>query len=240
LSQLALPLKLQDHAVFDSFFAAGNDGLVAFLLDISVSGRGPGCYIWGPPASGKTHLLQAVCERIGDESVYLPLGEILEAGAGVLQGLAERQFVCVDDLQLVVGEAAWELALFELWNQIADNSGVLIVASTTPPKDSGIVLADLESRLSRLTVFRSNELDEDDRIKALQLRAKFRGLDLPDETANYLLSRSRRDMKSLYRLLDRLDDEALIAKRRLTIPFVRGVLSGDSPAGRAPTEFQPT
>jgi len=230
LSQLALPLKLQDHAVFDSFFAAGNDGLVAFLLDISVSARSPGCYIWGPSASGKTHLLQAVCERIGDESVYLPLAEFLDSGAGVLQGLAERRFVCVDDLQLVAGSADWELALFELWNQISDNSGVLIVASTTPPKDSGIVLADLVSRLSRLTVFRSNELDEADRIKALQLRAKFRGLDLPDETARYLLSRSRRDMKSLYQLLDRLDDEALIAKRRLTVPFVREVLKIDLPA----------
>ena len=230
MSQLALPLKLQDHAVFDSFFAAGNDGLVAFLLDISVSALGPGCYIWGQSASGKTHLLQAVCERAGDESVYLPLAEFLESGAGVLQGLGERRFVCVDDLQLVAGNADWELALFELWNQISDNSGVLIVASTTPPKDSGIVLADLVSRLSRLTVFRSNELDEADRIKALQLRAKFRGLDLPDETARYLLSRSRRDMKSLYQLLDRLDDEALIAKRRLTVPFVREVLKIDLPA----------
>lgn len=230
MSQLALPLKLQDHAVFDSFFAAGNDALVAFLLDTARSASGPGCYIWGPSASGKTHLLQAVCERTGDESVYLPLAELLESGAGVLEGLAERRFVCVDDLQLVVGEADWELALFELWNQIADHSGVLIVSSTAPPKGSGIMLADLESRLSRLTVFRSNELDEADRIKALQLRAKFRGLDLPDETAGYLLSRSRRDMKSLYRLLDRLDNEALIAKRRLTVPFVREVLKTDVPA----------
>lgn len=233
MNQLALPLKLQDHAVFDSFFAAGNDELVAFLQDISISARGPGCYIWGPPACGKTHLLQALCERVGDDSVYLPLADLLSYGSAVLQGLAGRRFVCVDDLQLVVGESAWELALFELWNQIADKSGVLIVASSAPPKDSGIVLADLESRLSRLTVFRGRELDEGGRIKALQLRANFRGLDLPDDTAGYLLSRSRRDMKSLYQLLDRLDDQALIAKRRLTVPFVREVLLNDSLPGSA-------
>jgi DnaA family protein len=47
---------------------------------------------------------------------------------------------------------------------------------------------------------------------------------LPDDTAAFLLSRSRRDMSSLYGLLDKLDTEALIAKRRLTIPFVREVL----------------
>jgi DnaA family protein len=51
-----------------------------------------------------------------------------------------------------------------------------------------------------------------------------RGLDLPVETANYLLTRRKRDMASLYALLDRLDLESLNAQRRLTIPFVKTVL----------------
>ena len=67
--------------------------------------------------------------------------------------------------------------------------------------------------------------DEADRAAALQLRAGHRGLDLPDETALYLLRRMPRDMASLYALLDRLDLEALRAKRRLTVPFVRDVLN---------------
>ena len=49
-------------------------------------------------------------------------------------------------------------------------------------------------------------------------------MELPDDTARYLLTRSRRDMASLYDVLDRLDKEALRAKRRLTIPFARTVL----------------
>ncbi len=67
-------------------------------------------------------------------------------------------------------------------------------------------------------------LDEAERAAALQLRAGHRGIDLPDETAVYLLRRVSRDMASLYAMLDRLDLEALRAKRRLTIPFVRDVL----------------
>jgi DnaA family protein len=38
------------------------------------------------------------------------------------------------------------------------------------------------------------------------------------------MARSKRDMRSLYELLDRLDLEALRAQRRLTIPFVKDVL----------------
>lgn len=225
MSQLALPLKLLDHAVFDSYFTAGDDELVSYLLDITASAKGPGCFVWGPAACGKTHLLQAVCERTGDQAVYLPLAEFAGTSVEVLSGLAGRRFVCLDDLDSVVGKPDWEVALFELWNQIADNSGVLIVSAKAPPKECRIELADLESRLSGLPVFRSQELDEEGRIKALQLRARFRGLALPIGTAAYLLSRSRRDMNSLYQLLDKLDTESLIAKRRLTIPFVRDVLN---------------
>ena len=56
------------------------------------------------------------------------------------------------------------------------------------------------------------------------LQAFRTGLDLPDDTARFLLKRSRRDMASLYALLDKLDVAALRAKRRLTIPFVKNVI----------------
>jgi DnaA family protein len=89
-------------------------------------------------------------------------------------------------------------------------------------------LPDLKSRLSLLPAFQVNVLSDQQRVEALQLRAGHRGLELPDETAGFLLNRSRRDMASLYELLDKLDLEALRAQRRLTIPFVRQVLSENS------------
>ena len=82
--------------------------------------------------------------------------------------------------------------------------------------------------MSQLPAFRLRPLEDVDRGRALQLRARHRGLDLPDDTARYLLTRSRRDMASLYHLLDRLDTEALRAQRRLTIPFVRTILERDA------------
>ena len=75
-----------------------------------------------------------------------------------------------------------------------------------------------------LPAFHLRPMPEEDRQKALQLRASHRGLELPDDTARYLITRSKRDMASLYALLDKLDAEALAAKRRLTIPFVKGVV----------------
>lgn len=224
MSQLALPLQLADYAVFDSFWTAGNEAVVAYLQDLAVGGERPGCWLRGPAASGKTHLLQAVCERMGDRSVYLPLHSVAEAGPAILEGIASRPLICIDDVTAVAGQADWEHALFDLWHRVTDVHGTLVLAANSGVRDSGFELADLRSRFSQLAVFQLHTLAEEERARALQLRARHRGLELPDKTVSYLLNRSRRDMSSLYSLLDQLDAEALRAQRRLTVPFVKTVL----------------
>jgi len=224
LSQLALPLKLQDHAVFESFLATGNEPLVAFLQDLCADPAGPGAWLRGGRSTGKTHLLQAVCERARDRAQFLPMGSFVDVGPDILDGLSSRQFVCLDNVERIAGREDWELALFGLFNALSDTGGLLLCSATAAPRASGFVLPDLVSRFSRLPLFKLNSLQDSNRIEALQLRAHHRGLDLPSDAAQYLLHRSSRDMASLYGLLDKLDSESLVAQRRLTIPFVREVL----------------
>jgi DnaA family protein len=225
MTQLALPLQLADHAVFASYLESGNEALVATLTRIATDNEGYGCWLWGASATGKTHLLQAVCEAAGDRAAYLPLSAVAEFGPGILDGLTSRELICIDDIDRVAGQPDWEAALFDLCNQVFDAGLQLLVSAKSAPRECPIELADLKSRLVRLPVFQIHALGEDDLVSALKLRSRHRGLELPDETARYLLKRSRRDMVSLYELLDTLDKEALRAKRRLTIPFVREVLA---------------
>lgn len=224
MSQLALPLQLADHAVFASFLPVGNEAAVAALRELAAGGGSAGCWLWGVPSTGKTHLLQAVCAQAGDQSVYVPLGVPVFADPALLEGLQSRRLICVDDIDAVAGKASWERALFNLCNQVVEASGRMIIAAQSAPRASRFELADLRSRLSALPAFQLHALNDAATRQALQLRAGHRGLDLPDETAQFLLNRSRRDMASLYELLDKLDDEALRAQRRLTIPFVKQVL----------------
>jgi DnaA family protein len=225
MSQLALPLTLADHAVFASFLASGNETLVATLANIARGDDSHGCWLWGAHASGKTHLLQAVCEVAGDQAAYLPMQIVAAAGPGILDGLASRNIVCIDDVDLLMGDEHWDTALFDLCNQMSDANGQLVLAAACSPREASIALPDLRSRLTRLPVFHVHALDDEQCVAALRLRSGHRGLALPDDAARYVLKRSRRDMASLYELLDRLDDAALRAQRRLTIPFIRDVLS---------------
>jgi len=72
--------------------------------------------------------------------------------------------------------------------------------------------------------YQVRELDEAGRAEALRLRAAQSGLQLPAETLDYLLNRLPRDLRSLFDILDELDEASLVAQRRLTIPFIRDAL----------------
>lgn len=234
MRQLPLAVKLKDSATFATFRPGRNALAVAYLRSVADRRGGPGCWLWGPAGCGKSHLLQAVCAAAGTQSpqaAYLPMSQLSPLGPAVLGGWAEHPVVAVDQLEATTGDRSLETALFRLFNDLAETGGALVVASRSPPAALQFELPDLRSRLAAGSVFQVSSLDEADATAALQLRARHRGFDLPDETARYLLRRVPRDMASLCDWLDRLDIASLAAKRRLTVPFVREVLERDGDAG---------
>ena len=218
IQQLPLAVRLNDSATFDNYFAAGNDNAVHALQ----ANREAFIYLWGVSGTGKTHLLQAACHAVGN-SVYIPLGE-----EGIvpemLEGMETLPLMCLDNVDAVAGDVAWETALFHLYNRLRDLNHQLIVAASMSPTALPIQLADLKSRFSWGVSYQLTELSDTDKVLAMQARAHHRGMHLPTEVAEYLLKRYPRDMVSLFELIERLDEGSLVAKRKLTIPFVRELL----------------
>lgn len=225
MQQLPLGVRIPDRAVFESFLPARNLQAVEHAIGVADGNLTGATWLCGPVGVGKTHLLQAVCARVGGgRAGYFPMGELAPLGIGVLEGLTALDCVCIDDLDRVVGELDWERALFGVLREIQERDGRLVVAATAPPALLSWKLPDLGSRFTAVAIFQLRELDEAEQRQALQLRARVRGFELPDETARWLQRRFPRDMRTLYELLDTLDEAALVAQRRLTIPFIRSVL----------------
>jgi DnaA family protein len=116
------------------------------------------------------------------------------------------------------------MALFSLYNRLRDAGACLVIAARVPPEQLGIELADLRSRLSWGLIFELKGLSDEQRLVALQHRARARGLELPQEVGQFLLRRYPRDMSTLFGLLEVLDRASLEAKHKLTLPFVKSVL----------------
>jgi DnaA family protein len=219
---------LRAAAIFDSFAVGPNVEVLAALR-----GADPApVWLWGGHATGKTHLLQAVCAAAGEAAAYLPLGGPLGLPPDALLGFEACRVLCLDDVDSVAGNVAWEEALFRLFNAALELPTRMIFAAQAAPRRLPWSLPDVSSRAASCVVYQLRSLDESGITAALRLRAAQRGLELPPETAEYLLRRLPRDVTSLFDILDQLDEASLVAQRRLTIPFIRDALA--KLAGRAP------
>lgn len=229
-AQLPLGIRLRDEASFDSFHGQATAPLVELLRGFSQLDQPPAdscIYLWGASGSGRSHLLQAACQQMsaaGGSSIYLPLKQLLEHPAELLEGMEGLDLLCIDDLQVLAGRNDWQEALFHLYNRLRDAGQRLLLAADCAPRQLPLELPDLVSRLGWGLVFQLPTPDDADKQAILQLRAAQRGLQLPDEVARYLLTRGGRGLDELFNLLERLDQASLQAQRRLTLPFVKQVL----------------
>jgi DnaA family protein len=224
MEQLPLSVRLRDTARLASFVPGRNREV--FELIAGGPATAPRVlWIWGRPGSGKTHLLQAACAAVADaggSASYIDL--TTAADAGWLEGCENLDLVCLDGLEAVSGDAAWNEAVFRLHALMQDGATRLYVTTTAPPAAVSFRLPDLRSRLLAASVHQLHDLDEAGQAEALRRRAGQRGLELSPEGALYLVHRLPRDMRSLCAVLDRLDDASLVAQRRLTVPFLRQAL----------------
>lgn len=222
MQQLSLGVRLHDRATSASFLWPPGSP-VAAALHAFAAGSGPRMlWLHGPSGSGKSHLLQACCAG-QPRSAYLPLGILAASGPGVLEGADTLRLLAVDDLAAVAGDAAWEEALFRLYNDCDAARMRVLFASRGPAGNLPLRLPDLRSRLKSVVALPLEPLDDELQVEALRLHAGQRGLELPLEAAQYLQRRLPRDMASLVAALEQLDAASLREQRRLTVPFIRQV-----------------
>lgn len=226
MRQMALGVQLKERATFASFLTGRNVELVAHLRHLAAATPAGFTWIAGPHAAGKSHLLQAVCAAVaaGKRAAYLPLESLLPFGPAAIDGAEQLDVACYDDVQTVARLDDWEQKLFSLWQRALDQGTTLLFAARENPAQVDFGLADLKSRLASSAVFAVRELNDEEQIEALELRASLRGFELPVETARYLQRRYPRDMRSLCEVLDTLDDAAFREQRRITVPFIKQIL----------------
>lgn len=228
MRQLGLPgLTLANAARFDAFWPGPNAAALEAVQRAAAGGDEPVLYLHGPAASGKTHLLKSAwrtAHERGCGAGYLPLDEALMLDPGLIEGWGSLALVAVDAFERIAGYGAWERALFRLAEELREGGGCLLAAGRLPPDHLGLALPDLASRLSWGPVYGLAPLADPD-LAALAVRlAKVRGLELPEAVAQFLVRRLARDPAVLSDAVARLDEAALAAQRRLTIPFVSSVL----------------
>lgn len=220
MSQLLLDIAPDSQPTLDNFVVGRNLELLSALRQALFGNNGAGnsserCfYVWGEPGSGKSHLLQACVRAALDtqHSALYALGSVPQDAAVV---------VAVDDVEQL--DAAAQIELFNLYNQMRESGGMLLVSGKEPALHLKL-RDDLRTRLGWGLVYQVHGLSDEEKALALSHHARAKGFDLSPEVTQYLLRHGRRDLPSLMAVLDALDAHSLSLHRAPSVPLLKEVL----------------
>lgn len=225
-SQIPLNLKFLPEQRFATF-VDGDEAIPSVSVvehAVAASDATPHL-LQGASESGKTHLLLAACyaaRESGRTVAFVPLKQmrdrIGEVGAGA-------SLIAIDDLDAIAGDLDAQVALFHLLNAAKAADQSVLISTVSSPNDLDLQLPDLRSRLNACVRVPLTLLADEGRKKALQLRALSRGLEFDDAAIDWLLLRADRSIANLMSLFRQLDHASSVRKKKLTLPFVREILS---------------
>lgn len=212
MMQLVLPLQTRSaQGRADFIVAPGNERAVAFL-DSYPNWPAPAVALYGPPASGKSHLAAVWAERTGAHIV-----EARTLGADVPQGA-----LVVEN----VGLGIPEVPLFALLERGAP---LLLTAQLPPAQWSqayGLILPDLASRLQALLAF---ALWAPDDALLMGLAVKLfadRQVMVPESVVAHMIRSLERSPAAIRDFVAQADAVALAEKRPINISLIRELLEG--------------
>ncbi|MFV0384853.1 chromosomal replication initiator DnaA [Paracoccus sp. (in: a-proteobacteria)] len=166
----------------------------------------------GPDGSGKTHLAAFWAAENGARRVTA--ASLRPEAADHL--LAQGGALVIEDADHAGFAAGAEQALFHLWNLSAPRDCLLLLTARTPPRDWGLVLPDLRSRMDAMPQVRLHPPDEALLAAVLVKLFADRQLAVPAGLIDWLVLRMDRDLGLARRLVAAMDRATMASQGPVT------------------------
>ena len=199
------------------------------LADIALSKNAHELIIHGEKGSGKSFLMQAICNELsssGKQFAFIPMNKALKMGVEIFQNLASLDAVCIDDLQLMLANESWETALFNLINECQQSNCSLILSfGGTQPLEESTQLPDLLSRIKRMEFITLHAVQDEFFNQAINFVAEQLDISIDKAELEFLLKHQTRRFSLLVDNIITLDKQAASLKRKITIPLIKETLN---------------
>ncbi|MDE3115348.1 MAG: hypothetical protein KGL26_07075 [Pseudomonadota bacterium] len=219
-SQLILPLAPHSKLTRADFVVApGNARAVAFI-DAWPHWPAPAAALYGPPGSGKSHLVAVWQARA--EAVVIPAAALADIDPAALTGTGP---VAVDDVDAAPATEGRDRVLFALIE--AAGQAPVLFTGHEPPAAWPVVLPDLASRFSALLAF---PLWAPDDALLAALAAKLfrdRQLAVPEAVIQRMIRLLERSPAAIRDFVARADEKALSEGRPVNLSLIRELLAED-------------
>ncbi len=212
--QLAFDLPVQHALRREDFFTSPANASALTMIEAPAARL----LLIGPQGAGKTHLTH-IWARLTGAEILTP-----DSLPQRLPHLAPDAAIAIDNADSVTDNPNRdEAALFHLYNLLAP-AGRLLLTAATPPRDWGLSLPDLISRLQTLS--QCQLAPPDDALLSVVLVKLFadRQINVPPNLIPFLVSRMERSIAAARTLVAALDAAALAKGRPVTRALAGEVL----------------
>lgn len=216
--QLGLPLQAEvTYAPEDFALSACNRSAHDALL--LREWQNPVFILYGPVASGKTHLAHVWAQQAN--AIFIPPRSITkESVAEWMAGQVLAGHLVVDGVEQVSDEPA----LFHLLNGVREQGGKLLLTSMVAPSHLPVQLADARSRLNAAPAA-ALQVPDDEALRAVLVKQfSDRQLRVGEDVLHYLLLRMDRSFASARDWVEKIDKASLAMQRRVTVVWLRELM----------------
>lgn len=221
-AQLAFDLPARASLRREDYFVSPANALALATLDAGGWPLGKMMLV-GPEGAGKTHLAHIWASGLGAE--LMAAGSLAQADIDA----RSRGPLVVEDADRVAGDLRLETALFHLHNRLAERRLPLLLTASAPPRDWGLVLPDLASRMQATAITRI-EAPDDGLLSAVLVKLfADRQITVPPALIPWLVARMDRSLAAARSLVSRLDALALARGVPVSRQLAAEVLDSDWP-----------
>ena len=232
---------LNHNYTFDSF-VVGASNRFAHAAAIAVA-RSPAkaynpLFIYGGVGLGKTHLMQAIGNKVISEQpdlrVYYLSSEIFTNQ--LIDAIQNRNTVkfrkkyrsvdilLIDDIQFLSGKEQTQEEFFHTFNTLYDAHKQIIITSDRPPKDIKYLADRLISRFEWGLVTDLQPPDIETRIAILRKKAEYSNLSIPEDIIYFLADRIKSNIRKLEGALIRLASYCSLTNTKITRELTEEIL----------------
>jgi chromosomal replication initiator protein len=238
-------IRLNPDYVFENF-VVGPCNRLAHASCVAVS-ESPGAiynplFIHGSAGLGKTHLLQAICQKVLDRSPgtrisYMScetfVNHFIEAvEKGALHGFRYRyrhvELLVVDDIQFLAARERTQEEFFHTFNTLYQLHKQIVLSADCRPSEIPTLEDRLTSRFNWGLVAGIDPPCLETRMAIIRKKMKMREMDLAEDVVMFLASRIKSNTRELEGALSRLRGiAALEGNRPIDIALARKALGSD-------------
>jgi chromosomal replication initiator protein len=205
-------------------------------------------FIYGGTGLGKTHLMQAIAQYVGEHSSDLSVRYVTSETfmndfinslrdkriEGFKQRYRTYDLLLVDDVQFFEHKERIQEEFFHTFNSLYEAGSQIVMSSDRPPRDIATLEERLRSRFEWGLITDVQPPDLETRIAILRKKVKTDGIHVADpQVLSFIASRISTNIRELEGALTRVVAFSSLTGRALSVDLAEDVLKDVFPQGEA-------